>query len=412
MFARNWSTAAVALLAAYAGSAGGGRGIGDGAAGGAGGVVPGAPAGGSDSGSVAGSVGVPYVPCDTTWSLPKCFPGEPSHPATLRAVNLLILLDKSGSMSQTGLGSTGTKWDAMKTALATALNRSRTLINFGLDLFPRADVPFQCSLDQCCQTPALSDPLTVPVGPGVDAVPQITDALNATSPGGGTPAAAALARAVDYYTLGDGRNLTGDKYVMLVTDGAPSCNAAAVCDATKCIPNLLPDPEPSPSTNYCATSGGAIACLDDQSVLDQIDALRAAGITTIVVGLPGSEPYAEYLNAFAIAGGRPQPGADTAYYAAAESAGAEGLAETLQRINVGVGCVIQSPAPPLDPDLFNALYVLVDCNIVPRESVDGGGSSWTLDLAAETITLQGDICEQIINQGVERIDYIFGCDPS
>ena len=123
-------------------------------------------------------------------------------------------------------------------------------------------------------------PLTVPVGPAVDTVPRITEALDATSPGGGTPAAAALARARDYYTSGDGRNLSGDKYVLLVTDGVPTCNAAAVCDVTKCLPNLTPISEPSPITNFCATAGGAIACIDDQPCRSAQDLVRSGHLGT------------------------------------------------------------------------------------------------------------------------------------
>jgi hypothetical protein len=57
--------------------------------------------------------------------------------------------------------------------------------------------------------------------------------------------------------------------------------------------------------------------------------------------------------------------------------------------------------------------VLVDCNFVPRDPpVDGGdGSFWTFDASYTNITLQGGICEQIVNQGAERIDYVTGCAP-
>jgi hypothetical protein len=362
----------------------------------------------------AGSGGVPVVPCDTTQLLPNC--ASSSQPATLRAVNLLILLDKSASMRKLGLGSTTSNWDAMKNALDMTLGRSKLTINFGLDLFPKADVTGTCTGETCCATLDLWEPLDVPVAPGTDSVPAILSMLASTPPAGGAPAAAALARALDYYTTGDGRCLLGDKYVLFVTAGGPNCHTAAVpaCDAPQCVRNLDPEPTCNQETNCCGTPQLAINCLDDESVVTEIQNLKAQGVSTIVVGLPGSEPYAEYLNAFAVAGGQPNPdpGATTAYYAVAESAGVSGLAETLQRINVGLvkSCVIQYATPPDDPDLVD---VLVDCNLVPRDPVDGGdGSLWTLDQAARTITLQGGICDQIVNGGAQRIDYIFGCvDP-
>jgi hypothetical protein len=303
-----------------------------------------------------------------------------------------------------------TKWDATKSALNTALNASRLTLNVGLDLFPTADVQAACTGEACCAAPDLAEPLTVPIGPGSDTVPTILSVLDTTSPGGGTPTAAGLARALDYYTNGDGFNIPGDKYVLLVTDGAPNCNAAAVCDATKCLLDLIPDSEPSPPvTNPCA--GRGMDCIDDQSVMTEIQALSAAGVSTIVVGLPGSEPFAEYFNAFALAGGKPNPDptATTAYYAVAESDGVTALTDTLFSITIDLvkDCIITYTKPPDDPGLVN---VLVDCIAIPRDPTDGGdGSYWTLDMSTATITLGGPICDRILNQGVNRVDYIFGC---
>jgi hypothetical protein len=350
-------------------------------------------------------------PCDVAKIDPGCTAA--SQTATLRTVNMLILLDKSGSMGKPGLGSTTSKWEAMNNALTTALNKARLTINFGLDLFPRADVASACTGDTCCATPALGDPLTVPVGPGADTVPTILNTLASTTPGGGTPMAAALSRALNYYTAGDGAGLAGDKYVLLVTDGGPNCDTAAVpsCEATACTRNLDPDPNCNLNTNCCSTAALAVNCLDDGSVNTQIQALALAGIKTIVVGIPGSDPYVQYLNLFAQSGEKPNPAANatTAYYAVAESAGSTGLADTLHAITIDLvkSCVITYTTPPQDPE---QVTVLVNCNPVPRDPTDGGdGSYWTLDQAAKTITLGGPTCNTILNQGVNRVDYIFGC---
>jgi hypothetical protein len=313
-------------------------------------------------------------------------------------------------MSKPGLGSTTSKWDAMKTALSTALDRAKLTINFGLDLFPGADVPSTCTGEACCLTPALDTPSTVPVGPGTDTVPIILDQLNATAPAGGTPAAAGLARALNYYTAGEGAALVGDKYVLLVTDGGPNCDTAAVpsCEMDKCTRNLDPDPNCNPATNCCSTSALAVNCLDDGSVNAQIQALADAGIKTIVVGIPGSDPYVQYLNLFAQTGGMPQTGdAGSSYYAVAD---ASGLVKTLHDITVNLvkSCVIQYSGPLPDP---TQVTVLVDCAPIPRDTTDGGdGTYWTINQVAHTITIGGPTCtDKILNEGVNRVDYIFGC---
>jgi hypothetical protein len=363
---------------------------------------------GGGAGGAAGGANV-TKPCDTAASLPNCTAS--SQTATLRTVNMLVVLDKSGSMAKPGLTGSATKWDAMKTALNTALNKAKLTINFGLDLFPKQDVAATCTGATCCAGPALGDPMTVPIAPGTDTVAPIVATLNATTPGGGTPMAAALAHALDYYTTGDGRNLAGDKYVLLVTDGGPNCDTAAVssCDGAHCTRNLDPDPNCDTTGNCCSTTALAVNCLDDGSVTTQITNLAAQNIKTIVVGIPGSDPYQAVLNGFAIAGGKPQTGGATSYYAVADSAGATGLADTLHAITVDLvkSCDITFTKPPDDPDLVN---VLVDCKIIPKNPVDGGdGSYWTIDMAKNTITLGGPICDYILKTGAGRVDYVFGC---
>jgi hypothetical protein len=370
-----------------------------------------ASSGGRGANGTAGTStgGTPADSCDISKTLPNC--QESTQTATMRTVNMLILLDKSGSMGKPGLGSTTSKWDVMKSALNTALGRARLTMNFGLDLFPKADVAASCTGEACCQTANLIDPLPVPVGPGTDTVPLISAALAATTPAGGTPMAAALSRALDYYTTGDGKGLKGDKYVLLVTDGGPNCDTAKVpsCEMDKCTRNLDPDPNCNQAANCCSTSALAVNCLDDVTVNTAIQNLALGGIKTIVVGIPGSDPYVQYLDEFAQSGGMAQTGATTAYYAVADSAGEQGLADTLHAITVDLvkSCVITYTKPPDDPELVN---VLVDCNIVPKDPVAGGdGSSWTLDTTAMTITLAGPICDYIINTGATRVDYVFGC---
>ena len=226
---QNCSIATAALLAAYAGSACYAP-LDDTARAASGGVGWFVATGGSAGGGAAGSAGVSVESCDTSLLLPGCTASTQS--ATMRTANMLIVLDKSGSMGKPGLGSATSKWDAMKTALNTALNRSRTHHQLRARPVPEGGRAVHCTGDACCQTPALADPLTVPVGPGVETVPRSSAALDATAPGGGTPMAGALSRALDYYTTGDGFNLPGDKYVLLVTDGGPNCHVAAVpsCD--------------------------------------------------------------------------------------------------------------------------------------------------------------------------------------
>jgi hypothetical protein len=48
-------------------------------------------------------------------------------------------------------------------------------------------------------------------------------------------------------------------------------------------------------------------------------------VPTFVIGIPGTERYADYLNAFATAGGVPNPSTLPDYYAVSAEGGVDGL---------------------------------------------------------------------------------------
>jgi hypothetical protein len=158
-----------------------------------------------------------------------------------KEINMLIVLDKSGSMAFDE-GGGRTRWDAMKEALSEALRTpSAENIEFGLWLYPFPDSgsdPIDastCGVDNnCCEMPTSSDP-QVGIGEGAA---QVETVLDDTEPGGGTPTAVALERALDYFTNGPGGDRSGEKYVLLATDGGPNCNAGLSCGADVCTANM------------------------------------------------------------------------------------------------------------------------------------------------------------------------------
>src|SRR5690606_24704447 len=158
----------------------------------------------------------------------------------------------------------------------------------------------------------------------------------------------ALERAREDFTEGPGADLEGDKYVLLATDGGPNCNSDNTCDRMRCTPWL--DGQGSEENNCCAGAGEY--CLDDESVLETIEALRKADIPTFVVGIPGTERYAPYLDAFAEAGGVPSDG-EHAYYAVPADGGVQGLVDVLHEITQLLvrSCEVELASRPRDPKL-------------------------------------------------------------
>src|SRR5690606_36751154 len=125
------------------------------------------------------------------------------------------------------------------------------------------------------------------IGAGADAVEDVKQALSASEnePAGNTPTAAALALAHEYLTTGPGSELEDENYVLLAIDGGPNCNEGITCEAASCTVNI--DRPELPCENCCAVA--PVQCLDDDGTVAEVDALAEAGITTFVVGIPGSD---------------------------------------------------------------------------------------------------------------------------
>lgn len=335
----------------------------------------------------------------TTGEPPTC--GNEPFGADAVPPNILLVIDRSGSMADTPDGFGSDKWSAMKAAVDTALASVQDDVALGLELYPTGG--------DACGVEAASA-LSVPVMPGRQALPDITSALDGATPGGATPTAAALTSALDYFTDGPGRDLEGDRFVLLATDGGPNCNADATCDADRCTVNL-DGACPAAVDNCCDSSmAGAdaeVGCLDAGETLLAIDALAAADIETFVIGIPGSEVYQSSLDAFAEAGGRPNPDAPPSYFAAtATGGGVGGLTGILERITAAVirTCSLQLASEPPDR---NRLNVEVDGETVPQFGADG----WELtdDTDPPTLVLKGATCDRIEQEGVDSVNVVFGC---
>ncbi len=345
----------------------------------------------------------PVPACEELEGLGNC--GGSSVQAELKKVNLLLVIDKSGSMTDQPDGFDQDKWEAMRLALGEALEATSDKLDIGLLLYPYAPlrtIPVDCE-SNCCEVPGGASAVNIPIDAGTESVPKILDLLDSTPPGGGTPTALALARAREYFTEGLGADLEGDKYVLLATDGGPNCNEENTCDRTRCTPWL--DGQCDEDDNCCAGAGEY--CLDDASVLDEIEALREADIPTFVVGIPGTELYAPHLEAFAEAGGVPSDD-EQAYYAVSSEGGVQGLVDVFHEITQLLvrSCEVELGTTPSNANLVN---VAVDCEVVRPMEDDGSG--WELDTSEDPpiIELVGPICSQIRESGARRVDVVYGC---
>lgn len=363
-------------------------------------ITGGRTAGGGEAGADGQNSGG-SAECSEFAGLSDC--GAMTLGAELKTVNVLLVIDKSGSMTDTPEGFDENKWDSLVAALDEVLNDVAPVLNLGLLMYPYSSligIPLESCGSNCCTLQTGGAAINVPITEGSASVERILPLLAETPPGGGTPTADALREAREYLTSA---NLEGDSYVLLATDGGPNCNFDLECEAERCTANL---DDQCPTGNCC--NGNGEYCVDDQSVTSELEELEQAGIRTFVVGIPGTEDYADYLDTFAEAGGVPNPDAPPSYYAVSADGGVEGLVSTFRDITEQLvkSCEVELAREAPQPGLIN---VAVDCQPLRPEEDDGSGWELDTDVTPNLITISGPVCEQIQTSGAKRVDVVFGC---
>jgi hypothetical protein len=328
----------------------------------------------------------------------------------VRNVNMLLVIDKSSSMSEPHPSGNGlSKWDTMRSALGTMFTRiegpnldANPAISLGLELFPNAaGSALDASVTvEGCQIPAGGSAINVPILAGAAQLSNVFDVISSRSPGGYTPTAEALRRAYDYYTQGDGRCQWGSRWVMLVSNGEANCNFSLSCNASSCT-NAARANCSDPS-NCC--SNARYLCDDRDAVLAAINDLKNSGIQTYVVGMPSSDSEKASLNAFAIAGGAPNPiGAPgEAYYSIPDAYGIQDLEIAFSEILTTSikTCDFKLQQTPAHPE---NTHVFLNCMpVYPTSANADAGSGWYIDFSQSPahLVLEGDACSALVSGNV------------
>jgi hypothetical protein len=313
--------------------------------------------------------------------------GNTFLPATSEPPNVYFVIDRSGSMQEIVDGRV--KYDAVATASVALVRRLGAQANVGAAVFPgRSANP-----DDGC----VAGIEVLPTRPG-DPLPtgscaidgEVTRAFSRSIslpsgmvPAGGTPTAATLARLLPTLAALPGRTV-----IILATDGGPNCNAAAVCDASKCIPNIEHAPSCTADVNCCGPAlAGPTSCLDDVATLAAVGALAQRGIKTYVVGIPGSAPYATLLDELARTGktARPSGSGGALYYDVDHLTELDDILAAIGS-TVILSCHLHLETPPKEMSLVN---VYLDRQLVEY----GGPDGWIWTNPGDAGTIDGETGE-------------------
>jgi hypothetical protein len=283
-------------------------------------------------------------------------------------VDILLVLDRSASMEDDPAGgsTTPSKWEILVPSLEQAITATNATISWGLKVLPEGEATGECT--------AASFPAHILVPIAANDATVMNQAISAlTDHGDGTPTGDAINNAVTYLdTVQDGHA----KYLLLATDGDPSC----------------------PSSNATAF---AVTAVTDAAT---------AGYKTFVIGVASKASSVKNLNSLAVAGLEPAMPSDptaTQFYLASDQAT---LVTALQSITVAAAtCIFPLSSAPPNPD---HVQVSVGSTIIMKDPTNQDGWDYTgPDMTS--IELYGAACDMVKSSGVSTVKVIFGCknDP-
>ncbi|MBC8068079.1 MAG: hypothetical protein IAG13_07085 [Deltaproteobacteria bacterium] len=282
--------------------------------------------------------------------------------------NVMILLDRSGSMDGDVPKSDDNRWEVAVEVIQTVTTAFDADIRFGLATYS------SCEGGGC--------------SPGSIVVPLLPDnAANiqsflATTKGEGSP---------------DGMAVDGDGLVRYLCDSGDPETSTGVSLADLVGETTLLDPERQNAVLLITDGGESSECTDDVDGPGGAAMLlaQAPSVLTFAVGMgDASQPQ---LDEIATAGGTM-----ISYLALDPVALQMALESVLQTIT---SCTFTLDQVPDDP---SEIYVFFDKLLpgIPNDMTDG----WTYDPATNSVTFHGSACEQIQTGAVVDVDIVYGCN--
>jgi hypothetical protein len=279
--------------------------------------------------------------------------------------DILIVLDRSGSMRDkidgTSCGNQGcgadSKWTQMTDALNLFTPTVEGNVNWGLKLFG--------SSSSGCDVSSSAE-----VAPKTLNAAAIKTSIGKTTPGSSTPTTAAVTNAAAYLAgIKDGN----PKFILLATDGMPTCGSAL------CAPGT--------------TSGNQNQCDDANAIAAVKNVHDSMGIATYVIGIGTANGGGDAtLTAMAQAGGHPR--ASTPAYYSVQSA-AE-LTDAFKAIVGQVGSCNFALTPAIDPTKQQITGVKADGALIPAADYTVVGNS--------SVQLTGQSCADYSSGKLKAIE--------
>lgn len=303
--------------------------------------------------------------------------GMPKFDLDRSPVDVLIVMDISGSLQNIVEGTGLSRWDNEYPAVLQVVKETEKDLDWGLKMFPDKDGT------ECLVRPGAD----VPVGPSnFQAIDKAISPIKPMKkpPGNGTPTGNAIVEGVKYLKS---LKSTKPQYMVLATDGEPTC------------------PVQGAPSNHGEADIAVVKSAHDQ------------GIDTFVIGVNDELKSNKVLTGMALAGGRTRPVdplLEPPFYVAADKAA---LVKAMNEIAGKLASCLfslgdQTPPSPDDvaADVVKKGSTKTPADRAPRDKTHTNGWDYTSD-NHKVIEFYGSWCAKVQNVGLEgnTVEFTFGC---
>jgi hypothetical protein len=292
-------------------------------------------------------------------------------------------------MDQDAPGTRDSKWSITRDALLGAIEEMPSNTSVGVVFYP--DLPVS---ESACFDEQADVPIERLDGDGSGQRRRIESAFDRQSPDGGTPTHDAYRYA---HTELAATDAIGARFAVVITDGTPTYSLG--CEGT----GLISDP------------------VDPTPLVAEAQRARTQGVSTFVIGSPGSEGARESLSRMAEAGGTARPGCSHSgpsycHFDMTESGDfASDLREALGTISgLTLSCAYDIPAPPsgqtLDPNRVNVLFTPsgAPSELIGKSVASSCREGWQYSDDGRQVLLCGSTCDRVkASSGTLSLE--FGC---
>ncbi len=321
-----------------------------------------------------------------------------SADAQRRPMNLLLVLDRSGSMADRASTGGPTRWAAAVSAIRSLVMRLDDETRVGITFFPAPSMPDSAS---SYAAPA------VPVAPLRETRATILARLSATSPNGNTPMTCAIQGSIAYYR---GFTMDGSHNLVLITDGIPTEECTDTNDRCGAIPNLL-DLAAFARWAACRDAAGQNA-VRVQVALGQRE---TPPVRTFVCGTP--EASDTFLSDLAVTGASQRTptcrASQSCHYSLRGASFESDLTMAFNEIQGrALSCEFELDVDPsrIDPTRVNVNYQGTgdsSSRLVPRDVSHADGWDWSAGM--RSVVLYGAACDRVRTDPMARVRILFGC---